>query len=193
MAKRPDVFPHPLLLFSLLLLFAGRSAHGRLISTSAAAADEEDQLISDGATRGDAARSDPFLLLRRSAGYSQLLSAEECEQTYGFLPCTTTVVGNLFLVLTYGFLMFKAATYLSTGSEMLLEILGPGIVGGLFLPILGALPDAMLILGRLILISVRFSGFLFCSVVFSLFCFVLLCFVFADIRFFSFFVNWDLE
>ncbi|PNX89283.1 hypothetical protein L195_g045402 [Trifolium pratense] len=27
------------------------------------------------------------------------------------------------------------------------SILGPGIVGGLFLPILGALPDAMLILG----------------------------------------------
>lgn len=43
--------------------------------------------------------------------------------------------------------MFLAATYLSTGSELLLEILGPGIVGGLFLPALGALPDAMLILG----------------------------------------------
>lgn len=42
--------------------------------------------------------------------------------------------------------MFKAATFLSNGSELLLEILGPGIVGGLFLPILGALPDAMLIL-----------------------------------------------
>lgn len=42
--------------------------------------------------------------------------------------------------------MYTAATYLSTGSEMLLEILGPGIIGGLFLPILGALPDAMLIL-----------------------------------------------
>lgn len=39
-----------------------------------------------------------------------------------------------------------AATYLSNGSELLLEILGPGLVGGLFLPILGALPDAMLIL-----------------------------------------------
>lgn len=43
--------------------------------------------------------------------------------------------------------MYTAATYLSNGSELLLEILGPGIVGGLFLPILGALPDAMLILG----------------------------------------------
>ncbi|XP_038985105.1 sodium/calcium exchanger NCL1 [Phoenix dactylifera] len=148
MAKRPDAFPPPLLLLSLLLLLlAGRGAHGRLISTSAAAAaDEEEHLISDGVTRDGATRSDPVLLLRRSAGYSRLFSAEECEQTYGFLPCTTTVVGNLFLAVAYGFLMFKGATYLSTGSELLLEILGPGIVGGLFLPILGALPDAMLIL-----------------------------------------------
>lgn len=66
--------------------------------------------------------------------------------TYGFLPCTETAGGNLFLALAYGFLMFKSATYLSAGSELLLEILGPGIVGGLFLPILGALPDALLIL-----------------------------------------------
>ncbi|KAG5254767.1 sodium/calcium exchanger family protein [Salix suchowensis] len=43
-------------------------------------------------------------------------SAEEtCEQTYGFLPCTTTVIGNLFLILVYGYLMFFAATYLSSG------------------------------------------------------------------------------
>jgi hypothetical protein len=71
----------------------------------------------------------------------------KCEQSYGFLPCTTTVLGNLFLVLVYGFLMFKAATYLSAGSELLLEIMGPGLVGGLLLPILGALPDALLVLG----------------------------------------------
>ncbi|PHT77080.1 hypothetical protein T459_20602 [Capsicum annuum] len=42
--------------------------------------------------------------------------------------------------------MYLAATYLSSGSELLLEILGPGLIGGLFLPMLGALPDAMLIL-----------------------------------------------
>lgn len=42
--------------------------------------------------------------------------------------------------------MYIAATYLSEGCELLLEILGPGIIGGLFLPILGALPDALLIL-----------------------------------------------
>lgn len=139
------MFPPALFLSVLVLLLAGRGANGRLISTSAAA-DEEDRLISDGVTPRGADGSHPFLFLPRSAGYPRFFSAEECEQTYGFLPCTSTAVGNLFLVVAYGFLMFKAATFLSTGSELLLEILGPGIVGGLFLPILGALPDAMLIL-----------------------------------------------
>lgn len=49
--------------------------------------------------------------------------------------------------------MYTAATFLSGGSELLLEILGPGIVGGLFLPILGAFPDAMLILGTTIFVA----------------------------------------
>ncbi|KAJ8755059.1 hypothetical protein K2173_016599 [Erythroxylum novogranatense] len=81
----------------------------------------------------------PYLTLARG-------SSSSCEQSYGFLPCTETALGNVFLILVYGYLMFLAATYLSNGSELLLEILGPGIVGGLFLPMLGALPDAMLIL-----------------------------------------------
>lgn len=71
---------------------------------------------------------------------------DSCEQTYGFMPCTTTALGNTFLIVAYGYLLYLAATYLSTGSELLLEIVGPGIVGGLFLPMLGALPDALLIL-----------------------------------------------
>eukprot|EP01018_Ginkgo_biloba_P000152 Gb_27008 [translate_table: standard] len=74
------------------------------------------------------------------------LSLSTCEQTYGFLPCTTSAIGNLFLMVAYGYLMYIAATWLSNGSELLLGVMGPGIIGGLFLPILGALPDAMLIL-----------------------------------------------
>lgn len=73
-------------------------------------------------------------------------AASVCEQTYGFMPCTNTGLGNFFLILVYGYLMYVGATYLSDGSELLLDILGPGIIGGLFLPVLGALPDALLIL-----------------------------------------------
>lgn len=85
---------------------------------------------------------------RRFSPVIRMFSAAEetCEQTYGFMPCTRTIVGNLFLIVVYGYLMFLAATFLSNGSELLLEILGPGLIGGLFLPVLGALPDAMLIL-----------------------------------------------
>ncbi|KAF8697605.1 hypothetical protein HU200_035791 [Digitaria exilis] len=69
-----------------------------------------------------------------------------CQQSYGFLPCTTTVLGNLFLIPTYGFLMYKGATYLSHGSELLLEIMGPGLVAGLLVPILGVIPEALTVL-----------------------------------------------
>lgn len=119
------------LLTVVFFLFLCGAAYGRFIS-------DQSGLVSDGV---GAARMVPSFLR---------LGAEEeaCEQTYGFMPCTSTAMGNLFLILVYGYLMFTAATYLSAGSELLLEILGPGIVGGLFLPILGALPDAMLILGN---------------------------------------------
>ncbi|CAD6240398.1 unnamed protein product [Miscanthus lutarioriparius] len=111
-------------LVPLLLSLLAAAAYGRLIS--------------------DGAPSAPHLSVIRLSGSPP--AEEKCEQSYGFLPCTTTVLGNLFLVLTYGFLMYKAATYLSAGSELLLEIMGPGLVGGLLLPILGALPDALLVL-----------------------------------------------
>ena len=52
------------------------------------------------------------------------------------------------MILVYDYLMFLDATYMSSGSELLLKILGPSIVGGLFLPILSVLPDVMLILGN---------------------------------------------
>lgn len=113
-------------LVPLLLSLLAAAAYGRLIS--------------------DGGPPAPLLPVIRLAAPP---AEAECEQTYGFLPCTTTVLGNLFLVLAYGFLMFKAATFLSAGSELLLEIMGPGLVGGLLLPILGALPDALLVLGSL--------------------------------------------
>ncbi|RID56702.1 hypothetical protein BRARA_F00130 [Brassica rapa] len=119
----------------LFLLFLTSSAYARLVSVRPSSTD---LIISDGINGAS------------GSVINTVVSAEEkeeaCEQTYGFMPCTKTALGNVFLILVYGFLMFTAATYLSAGSELLLEILGPGIVGGLFLPMLGALPDAMLIM-----------------------------------------------
>ncbi|GJX30077.1 sodium/calcium exchanger NCL-like protein [Tanacetum coccineum] len=117
-----------LTIITILSLFVGATA-GRIITTTS-------PLLSDGVNDGGILRLNPFFTS----------SQDICEQTYGFMPCTTTAFGNLFLILVYGYLMYLAATYLSAGSELLLQILGPGLVGGLCLPVLGALPDAMLIL-----------------------------------------------
>jgi hypothetical protein len=72
---------------------------------------------------------------------------ELCDHTYGFLPCTPTLLGNLFLLLVYGYFMYKSATMLSEGSELLLIVSDPGVVGGLLLPIVGVLPDTILVAG----------------------------------------------
>ncbi|MED6218770.1 hypothetical protein PIB30_029738 [Stylosanthes scabra] len=140
----PSLTSHHILLpLALLLILCTHSHAVRFFSHSLPSSD----LVSDGLPEPSDDDNAGFLRLPTASSFRFLRAAEsKCEQTYGFLPCTTTVVGNLFLILVYGFLMYKAATYLSNGSELLLEILGPGIVGGLFLPILGALPDAMLIL-----------------------------------------------
>lgn len=129
------------LTFIILLVLSGAVNGRRFISDSGG-------LISDG-VHSEIGRDLEILRLDRDfAGGEE----ESCEQSYGFMPCTKTALGNVFLILVYGYLMFLGATYLSSGSELLLEILGPGIIGGLFLPVLGALPDAMLILGTIIII-----------------------------------------
>ncbi|KAI3716231.1 hypothetical protein L6452_23430 [Arctium lappa] len=128
---------HNLLILITVFTSITISATGRLITTTTTNSSTDG--VHDG--YGGVFRRNPLLSLSKSTDESGF-----CDQTYGFMPCTTSVIGNLFLILVYGYLMFLAATYLSAGSELLLEILGPGIVGGLFLPVLGALPDALLIL-----------------------------------------------
>ncbi|KAN0031442.1 hypothetical protein ACTFIV_005306 [Dictyostelium citrinum] len=60
-------------------------------------------------------------------------------------PCSNTVVGDLILMAGYGVLLAFGAKFISDGSEGLMEILDPGLIGGLVLPILSALPDAIII------------------------------------------------
>jgi len=53
----------------------------------------------------------------------------------------------LFLMAVYGFILFKASNLISDGSELLLLIPSvAGIVGSVVLPILGAVPDGMIVM-----------------------------------------------
>ncbi|KAH7861859.1 hypothetical protein Vadar_031810 [Vaccinium darrowii] len=50
------------------------------------------RLITDGADHVSDGVSPPLLLRLNGFGAAD----SSCDQTYGFLPCTTTVIGNLF-------------------------------------------------------------------------------------------------
>jgi Ca2+/Na+ antiporter len=83
---------------------------------------------------------------RIHAARKQILNAvKPCEETYGLFPCSSSLSGSIFLTGAYGFLLLKGANLISDGSELLLEVLDPGLIGGLVLPILGALPDSAMI------------------------------------------------
>lgn len=62
-----------------------------------------------------------------------------------YFPCSERVVGNLFLMVVYGFILAKGSKLLADGTELLMEILNPGFIGGFVLPVLGALPDTAII------------------------------------------------
>ncbi|PHU12664.1 hypothetical protein BC332_19594 [Capsicum chinense] len=132
------MFSKSLLPLLTLLILTAAACGSRIISDHSSS-----DLISDGVVHR--VGEEGIISLYDSAA-AAAATEETCEQSYGFLPCTKTALGNVFLIVVYGYLMYLAATYLSSGSELLLEILGPGLIGGLFLPMLGALPDAMLIL-----------------------------------------------
>ncbi|KAI8469986.1 MAG: hypothetical protein J3K34DRAFT_422230 [Monoraphidium minutum] len=57
-----------------------------------------------------------------------------------------SVAGALLETVVYGYILLQGASLLSEGSELLLEVLDPGIIGGVLLPCLGALPDALIVL-----------------------------------------------
>jgi len=71
--------------------------------------------------------------------------SQGCEETYGIFPCSETLGGSIILCMVYGQMLLIGADLIGDGSELLLEVMSPGLIGGLVLPILGALPDAAMI------------------------------------------------
>jgi len=61
-------------------------------------------------------------------------------------PDGQTVTAQLFLIVVYGYILYHAACFIGAGSELLLLLYGPGLIGGLLIPIMGAIPDGMIIL-----------------------------------------------
>ncbi|KAI4322989.1 hypothetical protein L6164_022633 [Bauhinia variegata] len=100
------------------------------------------ELVSDGVD-GDKASSYLFL---KGVELESSESEKECEQMYGFLPCSTSIYGHLFLIFVYEYLVFHGESYLAAGGKQIFELLGPGVFGASAFDILGALPESLLLL-----------------------------------------------
>ncbi|KAI4322990.1 hypothetical protein L6164_022634 [Bauhinia variegata] len=100
------------------------------------------ELVSDGV---DDAKPDKnnYLLLK---GIEFESSEKECKQMYGFLPCSSSIFGHLFLILVYEYLLFYGESFLASGGEQIFKILGPGIFGASAFDLLGALPESLILL-----------------------------------------------
>ena len=62
-------------------------------------------------------------------------------------PASLTAFQLLFQTLSYGYILFVGSNYISDGSELLLLVPSlSGIVGSVVLPVLGAIPDGMMII-----------------------------------------------
>lgn len=109
------------------------------------------KLISNGVDDVQA-EEDSYLLLNNDnekgvITESSSNSEEYCKQMYGFLPCSNNILGHLFLILVYEYLLFHGESYLAAGGEQIFKILGPGVFGASAFDILGALPESLILLG----------------------------------------------
>lgn len=103
---------------------------------------DSSELVADGIDAFDQNGESPFLFMKGMHYVS-----DECEHLYGFLPCADNLLGNLFLVLVYEYLLFRGEAYVAFGSEQIFKILGPGIFGASAFHVLGSLPEALILLG----------------------------------------------
>ncbi|KAG2683891.1 hypothetical protein I3760_10G055100 [Carya illinoinensis] len=99
---------------------------------------EKSKLVSDGIDKTS----------QNSAGLELDVTATTvtCEPIYGLLPCVTSVWGQLFMIITYEFLLSLAGRYVSSGSELFFQMFGTGIFGATLFQILGTIPQVALVL-----------------------------------------------
>ncbi|XP_027355313.1 sodium/calcium exchanger NCL1-like [Abrus precatorius] len=119
--------------FIFIIFVLSHEAEGRALRSS------DSELVSNGVD--DVQLKNSHLYLKGSES-----SGKYCEQMYGFLPCSNNILGHLFLILVYEYLLFHGESYLADGGEQVFKILGPGIFGARAFDILRALPEPLIIL-----------------------------------------------
>lgn len=130
--------------FTLFLSIVALQVESRYLKTNTVS-----ELVSSGVD--DDVQSEESYLLLKSQRVAESSSGEYCKQMYGFLPCSNNILGHLFLILVYEYLLFHGESYLAAGGEQIFKILGPGVFGASAFDILGALPESLILVGMLLL------------------------------------------
>ncbi|KAL2245464.1 UNVERIFIED_CONTAM: Sodium/calcium exchanger NCL2 [Sesamum indicum] len=81
-----------------------------------------------------------------SGGSEGKFESESCSQMYGFLPCSESVWGHVFLIVVYEYLLFHGESYVASGGERIFKILGPGVFGACAFQLIGSLPESLILL-----------------------------------------------
>ena len=133
-----------LLLFALLLSKVG----GRSLQNSSS------NLVSDGNYNIEAVTQTSLLV------FGGTDSSEDCSLLYGLFPCSYTVLGKLFLIVGYVLLYIFGESYVAAGGELIFEV--NGSVGANLFHVLGAIPDAIILLGTMLALITYINYLLFC-------------------------------
>ena len=75
-------------------------------------------------------------------------STMTCKPIYGFLPCTTDIWGQLFMIVIYQYLLSLGGSYVSAGSDLFFKLTGPGIFGASLFHLLPTFPQLSLVIGK---------------------------------------------
>lgn len=70
-----------------------------------------------------------------------------CEPLYGFLPCTTKISGQLFMIVVYQYLLSQGEKYVASASTRIAKIHGTGsILGASLFNLLPTIPQLVLVI-----------------------------------------------
>lgn len=61
-------------------------------------------------------------------------------------PKDQSITSLIFMIIVYGYILMVGADLVGHGSEMLLLLSGPGLIGGLLIPVVCTIPDCIIIL-----------------------------------------------
>nr|XP_043630248.1 sodium/calcium exchanger NCL2-like [Erigeron canadensis] len=115
----------------ILLLLSGNVASRHLYY-------DDSMLVSGGVIDGVAEES--FLRLKGVDSYE-----EQCSHMYGFLPCSSNLLGHICLLMIYEFLLYHAESF-AGGDGRIFRVFGKNPWVSYFSQLLDALPDSLILL-----------------------------------------------